>query len=182
MKTIEDLWQKITDPDFVWTFPLHYVIRRCYQYGDEIIHAGEIPREHPWEIPMGISGKVDIDITGEGIDPITFRNHEVNHRGGQTTLNIPLMVKQGTHIVDDSLVKLRIYKIGVAKEPVLSVIKKSQTFKIPLKLKGELNLVWSDPETGRVLAKQSLHIPGECLEYIVKFPDKAGGVERELPF
>jgi hypothetical protein len=183
MKTLEDLWQAITNRDFVWKLPLYYAIRKSTVYGDTIIDSGVLNRDEPWHLPMGISGTFDIDIQGEDIEPIQFKRHPINVRGNQTTINVPMMLVEikDKFTRDNDYVRIEIYKIGVGEEPYVAIVLKTQRFKIPHHLRGKLNIVWRENnKLGRnILAKQLVIISDECLEYYVQFPDKS---EVDLPF
>lgn len=183
MKTLEDLWQAITNRDFVFNLPLYYSIRKSTVtvYGDTIIDSGMLNRDKIWQIPMGISGTFDIDIQGEDIEPIQFRNYPVNIRGGQTILNIPMMLVElkDKFTRDNDYVTVEIYKIGVDEKPYIRNVLKSDRFRIPHNLKGDLRVIWWNSSRTDVLARQSVIIVDECLEYYVQFPDKT---KVDLPF
>jgi len=91
MKTIYDLCEAIKHINFEWIKSVNFAILECGT--NTIVCAGTVPVNEPWLLPKHLSGTFDVNIRGEGYNPVRFKNFNVNIQG-RTTINIPLILQE----------------------------------------------------------------------------------------
>ena len=168
MKTINDLFKAIQNPEFKWKHSLKYAILQCGTH--KIVATGDIDPEEPWLLPDYISGTFDINIRGVGYKPIRFENFNINIQG-RTTINLPLIVQEDRFYPkenDNKLVQCSI-RAEYMSEPFILYHDPADAIEIPDHIIGEVEIVWRN-ENNKIILKRKDHISNKIYKYHIRLP------------